>query len=196
MGLEQLTLSLLSDNTIIAALSVQGVNIELLKPELELSIEENSEFQGKDDVLTETQPTHDFQRVLQRAVLHVQSSKGKEVTSPHVFNTILSEKQSDSAKILNKYGVLPINGEVIKPFPDFTPEAVGRSDINVQVRGKTFHGATGPMDTDIKARELINHIWMHLPEHSRDVSNLEKEALRLLNRAIKDLGEDLSLAKE
>lgn len=196
MGLEQLTLSLLNDETVIAALSDQDVSIDLLKHELELFIREHSEIQGEDEALTETQPTQGFQKALQRAVFHVQTNNRTDVTSTIVLNTILSGEQSDSVRILKKYKVSTIDTEESKPVFGSIPEARGKSGINVQVKKKPTLSTIGPLDTDIKTRELINYIWGVLPEHSRSITSLEEEVLRLLKRAIKDLDEDLSLAKK
>ena len=70
-----------------------GSNIEKLKTSLQVFIQESTPILGPDDP-RETQPTLGFQRVLQRAVLHVQSSGHKEVTGANVLVAIFGEQES------------------------------------------------------------------------------------------------------
>ena len=53
----------------------------------------------------DTQPTLGFQRVIQRAILHVQSSGKKEVTGANVLVAIFGEKESHAVYFLNQRGV-------------------------------------------------------------------------------------------
>ena len=53
----------------------------------------------------DTQPTQGFQRVIQRAILHVQSSGKKEVTGANVLVAIFGEKDSHAVYFLNQRGV-------------------------------------------------------------------------------------------
>ena len=53
----------------------------------------------------DTQPTQGFQRVIQRAILHVQSSGKKEVTGANVLVAIFGEKESHAVYFLNQRGV-------------------------------------------------------------------------------------------
>ena len=53
----------------------------------------------------ETQPTLAFQRILQRAVMHVQSSGGNEVTGANALVSIFSEQQSQAVYLLQKQNV-------------------------------------------------------------------------------------------
>ncbi len=54
---------------------------------------------------SDTQPTLGFQRVIQRAILHVQSSGKKEVTGANVLVAIFGEKESHAVYFLNQRGV-------------------------------------------------------------------------------------------
>ena len=67
-------------------------------------IEEHTpKVSGKDDV--DIQPTLGFQRVIQRAMLHVQSSGKKEVTGANVLVAIFGEKDSHAVYFLHQQGI-------------------------------------------------------------------------------------------
>jgi ATP-dependent Clp protease ATP-binding subunit ClpA len=72
--------------------------------QLKAFIEQNTPRLAEDDE-REVQPTLGFQRVLQRAVFHVQSSGKKEVTVSNVLVAIFSEKQSHAAFLLSEQDV-------------------------------------------------------------------------------------------
>jgi ATP-dependent Clp protease ATP-binding subunit ClpA len=78
--------------------------IELLRKDLARFIEEHTpSIEGKDDI--DTQPTLGFQRVIQRAILHVQSSGKKEVNGANVLVAIFGEKDSHAVYYLQKQGI-------------------------------------------------------------------------------------------
>src|SRR5512138_4006687 len=74
--------------------------LERLRRELKTFIEESTPRLRGEEEETEVQPTLGFQRVLQRAVFHVQSSGRKEVTPVNVLVAIFSEKQSQAVYFL------------------------------------------------------------------------------------------------
>jgi len=81
-----------------------GANIEKLRTDLSDHIEEHTPIvDGSDEV--DTQPTLGFQRVIQRAMLHVQSSGKKEVTGANVLVAIFGEKDSHAVYFLHQEGV-------------------------------------------------------------------------------------------
>ena len=77
-----------------------SANITELRRQLTECIDEQTPLLPDDDD-TDVQPTLGFQRVLQRAVFHVQSSGKKEVTGSNVLVAIFSEKQSQAVYFLN-----------------------------------------------------------------------------------------------
>ena len=101
---EHLLLALLDNSDAIDLLSSNKVNIEKLKVELE-------EFIGSttpkipQESKTEMQPTLGFQRVIQRAVFHVQSSGKEEVNGSNILVAIFSEKESQSVYLLEQFGL-------------------------------------------------------------------------------------------
>ncbi len=101
---EHLLLALLTNNAAIRVLRACGSELEQLKRELAIFIDETTPLLSPDDG-REVQPTLGFQRVLQRAVLHVQSSGKKEVTGANVLVAIFSEQDSQAVFLLNKQNV-------------------------------------------------------------------------------------------
>jgi len=99
MTVEHLLLALIDIPRIHEVLKACGSNVSDLRRQLVEFIDEQTPLLADDDE-TEVQPTLGFQRVLQRAVFHVQSSGKKEVTSTNILVAILSEKQSQAVYLL------------------------------------------------------------------------------------------------
>src|SRR5690349_15829340 len=98
---EHLLLALLDTPTVIETLKACGTDLARLRRELKEFIEgATPRLRGEEEEGTEVQPTLGFQRVLQRAVFHVQSSGRKEVTPINVLVAIFSEKQSQAVYLL------------------------------------------------------------------------------------------------
>jgi ATP-dependent Clp protease ATP-binding subunit ClpA len=100
MTVEHLLLALLDIPQVHEILKACNSNITELRRQLTEFIEEQTPLLPHDDD-TDVQPTLGFQRVLQRAVFHVQSSGKKEVTGSNVLVAIFSEKQSQAVYFLN-----------------------------------------------------------------------------------------------
>jgi len=105
MTVEHLLLALIIDNAAAGAvLKAMGVDFQRLRTDLEQSIialvAKIPEGDGRD-----TQPTIGFQRVLQRAVYHVQSSGRKEVSGANVLVAIFGEKDSHAVYFLGQQDV-------------------------------------------------------------------------------------------
>ncbi len=105
MSVEHLLLALL-DNTVAAnVLRACGADIEKLRTELEEFLEATTPLIPKNETDRETTPTIGFQRVLQRAVFHVQSSGKKEVTGGSVLIAIFAEQESHAVYILKQQDI-------------------------------------------------------------------------------------------
>ena len=103
LTIEHLLLMLISDFEVRQALETNDVNLATLRENLEEHVRDNTPT--KLDVKKPVQPTLGFQRVLQRAVFHVQSS-GKGVVKPiNLLVAIFSEKESHSVFLLSKQGI-------------------------------------------------------------------------------------------
>ena len=103
LTIEHLLLMLISDFEVRQALESNDVNLATLRENLEEHVRDNTPI--KSDAKKPVQPTLGFQRVLQRAVFHVQSS-GKGVVKPiNLLVAIFSEKESHSVFLLSKQGI-------------------------------------------------------------------------------------------
>ncbi|HQY82305.1 MAG TPA: Clp protease N-terminal domain-containing protein, partial [Thermomonas sp.] len=104
MTVEHLLLALLDNPSAEAVLKAIGADFPRLRGALEEAIEVSVNRLAEDDG-RDTQPTLGFQRVLQRAVYHVQSSGKKEVTGANVLVAIFGEKDSHAVYFLNQQDV-------------------------------------------------------------------------------------------
>ncbi len=104
LTVEHLLLALTDNPTAVGVLKACGADLVQLKQELEAFLEETTPLLPPDDS-RETQPTLGFQRVLQRAILHVQSAGIKEVTGANVLVAIFSEQESQSVYFLHKQSI-------------------------------------------------------------------------------------------
>jgi len=100
---EHLLLSILTNQDALNVLLACEVNVDILEAELKEFISKNCP-EKKDDAI-EIQPTLSFQRVIQRAVFHVQSSGTGEVTGANILVALFSEKESHSVYLLKKQGM-------------------------------------------------------------------------------------------
>ncbi|MFC4526637.1 ATP-dependent Clp protease ATP-binding subunit ClpA [Dyella halodurans] len=101
MTVEHLLLALTDNQSALGALRACGVDLPRLTRELEKIIAETVPVLPHGDE-RDTQPTLGFQRVLQRAVYHVQSSGRKEVTGANVLVAIFGEKDSHAVYFLHQ----------------------------------------------------------------------------------------------
>ncbi|HIF9446503.1 TPA: ATP-dependent Clp protease ATP-binding subunit ClpA [Photobacterium damselae] len=102
MTVEHLLLALIDNAAAQEALLACRADLDQLRKELHSFIDQTTPLIPEDDTGRETQPTLSFQRVLQRAVFHVQSSGRNEVTGANVLVAIFSEQESHAAYLLKK----------------------------------------------------------------------------------------------
>ncbi|HDK38478.1 MAG TPA: ATP-dependent Clp protease ATP-binding subunit ClpA, partial [Thiolapillus brandeum] len=132
--IEHLLLALLGNPSAVEVLRACGADLDLLADNVRQFIEDNCPLlpEGEEQ---EAQPTIGFQRVLQRAVFHVQASGKKEVTGANVLAAIFSEKDSQAVYLLNQQGVTRLDvvnymahgvSKVVKGDPD--EEGVAEGD--------------------------------------------------------------------
>jgi ATP-dependent Clp protease ATP-binding subunit clpA len=104
MTVEHLLLALLDNPTAAAVLRACGADTQALKRDLDMFLDETTPLLPAHGT-REIQPTLGFQRVLQRAVFHVQSLGKKEVTGANVLVAIYSEQESQAVYFLHKQSV-------------------------------------------------------------------------------------------
>jgi ATP-dependent Clp protease ATP-binding subunit ClpA len=109
MTVEHLLLALLDNAVALDVLRKVGADVDKLRADLKDFIDSTTPLIPAGDVDRETQPTLGFQRVLQRAVFHVQSSGRKEVTGGNVLVAIFSEQESQAVFLLKQQNIARID---------------------------------------------------------------------------------------
>ncbi|MGH8119266.1 MAG: Clp protease N-terminal domain-containing protein, partial [Gammaproteobacteria bacterium] len=145
---EHLLLALLDNTSAARVLRACGANLNILHNDLAKFIGENSPLLGKNDS-RETQPTLGFQRVLQRAVFHVQSSGRKEVSGANVLVAIFAERESHAAYFLAQQGITRLDvvnyiSHGIAKIPDEDQNDFSESQSEEETR--TEEPGTNPLE--------------------------------------------------
>ncbi|WP_305838704.1 ATP-dependent Clp protease ATP-binding subunit ClpA [Photobacterium leiognathi] len=128
MTVEHLLLALLENVAAQEALLACRADLDQLRRELDSFIEQTTPLIPADDESRETQPTLSFQRVLQRAVFHVQSSGRSEVTGANVLVAIFSEQESHAAYLLKKSDISRL--DVVNFISHGTVKDSDNDDVN------------------------------------------------------------------
>jgi ATP-dependent Clp protease ATP-binding subunit ClpA len=124
MTVEHLLLALIDNPAAQEALLACGANLDKLREEVSSFIEQTTPIIADPNDERETQPTLGFQRVLQRAVFHVQSSGRNEVTGANVLVAIFSEQESQAVYLLR-------NGEITRlDVVNYISHGVGRDELD------------------------------------------------------------------
>ncbi|MFZ4535373.1 ATP-dependent Clp protease ATP-binding subunit ClpA [Propionivibrio sp.] len=142
---EHLLLALLDNPSAAETLRACGGNIEQLRRDLtKFIVEHTPTVGGEEDI--DTQPTLGFQRVIQRAILHVQSSGKKEVNGANVLVAIFGEKDSHAVYYLQKQGIARLDVvNFISHGISKVPQGAARSEHDVETEGETQNPA-GPLE--------------------------------------------------
>lgn len=105
MTVEHLLLALLDNGAAAVVLRACGASMDKLRHDLQEFIDSTTPLVPSHEDERDTQPTLGFQRVLQRAVFHVQSSGKQEVTGANVLVAIFSEQESQAVFLLKQQGI-------------------------------------------------------------------------------------------
>ncbi len=123
MTVEHLLLGLLDNGSALKVLNACGADISKLREELEQFLLQTTPNLPEDSE-RDTQPTLGFQRVLQRAVFHVQSSGKQEVTGANVLVAIFSEQESQAVYFLKQQEIARID------VVNYISHGIARSEEN------------------------------------------------------------------
>ncbi|MCP4465796.1 MAG: ATP-dependent Clp protease ATP-binding subunit ClpA, partial [Halieaceae bacterium] len=126
MTVEHLLLALLENNDAIQVLKACGADIGSLRGDLVEFVDATTPLIPEDEEERDTQPTLGFQRVLQRAVFHVQSSGKSEVTGANVLVAIFSEQESQAVFFLKAQSIARL--DVVNFMTHGISKAGGESD--------------------------------------------------------------------
>src|SRR5207249_7003368 len=160
---EHLLLALLDNPTAAEVLRACAANIEELRKALgDFIAAHTPTVAGTEEI--DTQPTLGFQRVIQRAILHVQSSGKKEVTGANVLVAIFGEKDSHAVYFLHQQGVTRLDVvNYISHGITKTPaskEAKGGGDAEQEAAGEEQQsgGALETYTLNLNAQALVGKI--------------------------------------
>ncbi len=108
--LEHLLLAMLDDDEAVKVLTAVMADVDLLRVELELFVQDKLDAIVNENRQTDPRPTSAFQRVIQRAALHIQSAgKDDEVNSGHILVSLFSERESHAVYFLQKQGITKLD---------------------------------------------------------------------------------------
>ena len=159
--LEHLLLALLDNPSAAETLRACGGNVEQLRIDLARFIDEHvPAIGGTEDI--ETQPTIGFQKVIQRAILHVQSSGKKEVNGANVLVAFFGEKDSHAIYCLQKQGITRLDvvnfiSHGIRKVPP-QPAAYGGQESETEGELQAVAGALENHTIDLNALALQGQI--------------------------------------
>jgi ATP-dependent Clp protease ATP-binding subunit ClpA len=158
---EHLLLALLDNPTAAEVLRACGANMDELRKNLTQHIAEQTPRIAADREV-DTQPTLGFQRVIQRAILHVQSSGKKEVTGANVLVAIFGEKDSHAVYFLQQQGIARLDVvNYISHGITKTPQAhQGKADPEAEQEGQA-ETSNSPLDNytqNLNAQALAGKI--------------------------------------
>ena len=155
MTVEHLLLALLDNTSAQAVLKACGGDAPRLRNDLEQAIEASVSRLAEDDG-RDTQPTLGFQRVLQRAVYHVQSSGKKEVTGANVLVAIFGEKDSHAVYFLTQQDVTRLDVVNYLSHGIAKQGEENESGSQPEGEGKAGEGAEGEGKADALAEFASN----------------------------------------
>lgn len=145
MTVEHLLLSLLDNPSAAKVLRACGAKPDRLRQDISAFIEETTPLISEQDE-RETQPTLGFQRVLQRAVFHVQSAGKKEVTGANVLVAMFSEQDSQAVFLLNQQDITRLDvvnfiSHGISKVPGENPDDQGQGESE-EIHGEEKESAS------------------------------------------------------
>jgi len=158
LTVEQLLLALLDAPRVREVLEGCGAQLERLAMELKEHIESNTP-QLPEGEEREVQPTLGFQRVLQRALFHVQSSGRKEVGVVNVLVAIFSEKQSHAVYLLSRQNVTRLD------VVHFISHGLTRSS---EPKSEGEEAATGESERDAEGGSALDKYTTNLNRQAQE----------------------------
>jgi len=168
--LEHLLLGLIDDLEAASVMKACKVDLELLRRQVERYLDEDLESLEVDDEAVEATPTAGFQRVVQRAILHVQSSGRAEMTGANLLVALFSERESHAVYYLQSqdmsrldavnyisHGIAKVEGLSESRLITGADEPLGEGDTHAEEtgEGKPEHEALAAYCVDLnqKARD-------------------------------------------
>src|SRR5437773_3757453 len=160
---EHLLMALLDNPSAAEVLRACSANIDDLRKSLSNFIKDNTpQVAGTDDV--DTQPTLGFQRVIQRAIMHVQSTGNgkKEVTGANVLVAIFGEKDSHAVYYLHQQGVTRLD------VVNFIAHGIKKSDPPEPAKSNEANGAETEKEEGDGKGSPLDQFTQNLNQLARD----------------------------
>ncbi|ABV36497.1 ATP-dependent Clp protease, ATP-binding subunit ClpA [Shewanella sediminis HAW-EB3] len=152
MTVEHLLLALIDNPAAQEALVACGANLDKLREDVSGFIQQTTPIIADPEDDRETQPTLGFQRVLQRAVFHVQSSGRNEVTGANVLVAIFSEQESQAVYLLR-------NGEVTRlDVVNFISHGVSKNEIDSGLHQEQIEDQTETEEEKSKLSQFADNL--------------------------------------
>ncbi|MDC1143921.1 ATP-dependent Clp protease ATP-binding subunit ClpA [Porticoccaceae bacterium] len=161
MTVEHLLLALLDDASASNVLRACGADLERLRQDLVEFIDSTIPTIPETKLDHETQPTHGFQRVLQRAVFQVNSANNSEVVGANVVVAIFSEQESQAVYFLRLQNVARIDvvNYISHGISKYADQSEHRSDTSEE---STARESDGPQEEE----SLLNQFATNLNEQA------------------------------
>ena len=189
MTVEHLLIALLDNNDAIRVLKACNVDIGGLRADLIEFIDSTTPLISPEDEI-ETQPTLGFQRVLQRAVFHVQSSGKNEVTGANVLVAIFSEQESQAVFFLKTQNVSRLDvvnfiTHGVSKFEEEAEESITENPDNADQPSESTPLETYAANLNQQAKDgLIDPLIGRLAEVERVAQVLGRRRKNNPNRAV------------
>ncbi len=162
MTIEHMLLALLDDASATEVLKACGVDLGILRHDLVEFIDSTITTIPDDYSDQETQPTHGFQRVLQRAVFQVSSTNKGEVVGANLIVAIFSEQESQAVYFLRLQNVARID----------VVNYIAHGVAKVTDESADSDGTSSPITDDQDAKSLLDQLTTNLNEQA-SVGNID-----------------------
>ena len=146
--LEHFLLALIDDPDAASVIRACSVDLDQLRIRLVEFVDPNLEVSASKSAQG-AQPTNSFQRVVQRAIVHVQTSGREEVNSANVLVGIMSEGDSQAAKILHELGMTRFNAV------QYIAHGIAKAPVLPEPNGTTAVGVERSADAEVEATKVM-----------------------------------------
>ncbi len=156
--LEHLLLALLDDQDAAAVIKACGVDIEPLRADVTRYLDEDLASLVVEE-FEEARPTAGFHRVIQRAVIHVQSSGREEVTGANALVALFAERESHAVYFLQERDMTRYDAV------NYISHGIGKNGEKTQAKAPTGAGEDGE---DSNAKDPLAEYTVNLNQKARD----------------------------
>ena len=161
--LEHLLLALTEDKDAIAVLEACGVNVDELSQILKSHIEDDLQYLVSSNK-EEAKPTAGFQRVVQRSIIHVQSSGRKEVNGANIIVALFSERESNAVHFLKELEMSRFDAV------NFISHGISKSPLNSSSDGSTSTDEDKTEENNKSGNDALSAYCVNLNDKSKSGS--------------------------